>query len=103
MEAPSETEPAVADDAIPETEPAVAADGSGEQIEPLSEKQAEAAHRVKTVRAALETTLDILRNMGVVKSVQVTEKEIGKQRRLERDLVREFARSHGNVHAIAQG
>ena len=56
---------------------------------PLSAGQADAVHRVKATMAALEATLEGLRAIGSVRSVQCIQQELAKERRKARLLVKD--------------
>ena len=59
------------------------------EIVPLSASQADAVHQVKATIAALESTIESLRAIGSVRSVQCIEMELKKERRKERQLTTE--------------
>ena len=64
-------------------------DSKGMEIVPLSAPQADAVHQVKSTIAALEATIESLRDIGSVRGVQSIEAELKKERRKERQLVKE--------------
>ena len=82
-------------DDINEGETAVAAADTNEtavaegMTHALSADQAGAVHVIESTIASLEFTIESLKGMGMVRGVQCLEEEIHKQRRRERDLVRE--------------
>ena len=101
-----ESAPSSDENAASENESAIAADdgddvvqvasdlksegsSTGQEIVPLSASQADKLHQVRITIAALESTMEGLTATGVVRGVQCIEAEIRKQRRRERDLVRE--------------
>ncbi len=88
---PCEFETAVAANETSAVAAVDSAEGSSrsEQNAVLSASQADALHQVRTTIAALESTLDTLRMTGVVRGVQFIEADLHKERRRERDLVRE--------------
>ena len=84
----------VADDNISTTGPLGTLPNPQSQAQPqsrtvLSAAQADAVHQVRTVIAALESTIDNLKAVGVVRGVQCLETELHKERKRERDFARE--------------
>ena len=59
------------------------------EILPLSDKQAEAVQQMRSSISGLESTLEVLRAMGSLRSVQVLECELAKERRRLRALTKE--------------
>ena len=59
------------------------------EILPLSDKQAEAVQQMRMSISGLESTLETLRAMGSLRSVQVLETELAKERRRLRALTKE--------------
>ena len=59
------------------------------EIVPLSASQADRVHQVKSTIASLEATIEGLRAVGSVRGVHSIELELHKERRKERQLVRE--------------
>jgi hypothetical protein len=59
------------------------------EIVPLSASQADRVHQVKSTIASLEATIEGLRAIGSVRGVHSIELELHKERRKERQLVRE--------------
>ena len=55
----------------------------------LSASQAEQVHQVKVTIAALQATLEQLRAVGALRGIQCIEAELRKEKRRERELVKE--------------
>ena len=80
---------------LAEVDTAVAGDGvasllAGEAMTPtLSAEMAEQVHGVKVTIAALEESIETLRDAGALKAAQCVQGELAKERRRERNLVKE--------------
>ena len=64
-------------------------EGTNMEIEPLSTSQVEAVHQSQVSMTALELALESLRSIGNLRGVQSIEAEIDKERRRERELLRQ--------------
>jgi hypothetical protein len=66
--------------------------------------QADEVHQVKSMQDALEATIECLRAIGSVRGVQCIEVELIKDKRKDRQLVKESPAVADNyLHAAAQG
>ena len=64
-------------------------EGANMEIEPLSASQADAVHHAKATMASLEIAIEGLRAIGNLRGVQAIELELSKERRKQRELVKE--------------
>ena len=78
-------------------------DSKGMEIVPLSAPQADAVHRVKSTIAALEATIESLREIGSVRGVQSIEAELKKGEEERATACQRVARSRGCLLAAPQG
>ena len=78
-------------------------DSKGMEIVPLSAPQADAVHQVKSTIAALEATIEALREIGSVRGVQSIEAELKKGEEERATACQRVARSRGCLLAAPQG
>lgn len=64
-------------------------EGANMEIEPLSASQADAVHHAQATMASLEIAIEGLRAIGNLRGVQAIESELSKERRRQRELVKE--------------